>query len=223
MSKALFVLAVLVALPLGEQGSEGLFTAVAVVEQLPADYEAVNQVLLLRGTDLSDPERRGVARAIAEEAETSGFDPFLILGVIDVESDFRRDVVSSADARGLMQIQPVTLGWLAMREQWSMPSEEIGKDPALCVRLGVRYLKYLRDRFQSLNAALMAYNMGPNKFALLAQEKGALDPYWSYPSAVRRDAAHLKLLHGKIEAPAAMAVGDNSAKPPPPADGIRGG
>ncbi|MCO5101519.1 MAG: lytic transglycosylase domain-containing protein [Burkholderiaceae bacterium] len=40
------------------------------------------------------------------EAQRAGLDPHLVLGLIEVESNFRRYAVSSAGARGYMQVMP---------------------------------------------------------------------------------------------------------------------
>ena len=88
-----------------------------------------------------------MSRAIAEEARRAGYDPLLILAIIDVESDFDLEAVSSRGARGLMQIQPVTLHWFAQKQGLRLTREEMAADPGLCVRLGVRYLRSLQDRF----------------------------------------------------------------------------
>lgn len=221
MIRLLALIAVLAALPAGDPGPAPQFEVVGTLDILPKQFEVVNEVLLARAADLTDHERRTVARAICDEAERAGYDPFLVLGIIDVESDFRRDVVSNADARGLMQIQPVTLGWLIMREQWAVTPEEVQKDPALQVRLGVRYVRYLHDRFGNLDAALMAYNMGPTKFGIVSGEEHGLDAYWGYARAVRRDMAALK---SRAAAPgASMAIGNRGAKPLATADGLWGG
>ena len=192
-----------------------LLEAEATITIEPEHYEEVFDVLQDRAVELSDHEKRTVARAICEEAAAANYDPFLVLGIIDVESDFRRDVVSSADARGLMQIQPATLGWLIMREGWSLPQEVVADDPALQVRLGVRYVRYLNDRFGTLDAALMAYNMGPGKYGVVSAQAHGLDPYWSYARAVRRDTAALKA--------GSVAIGNSGAKPLATADGLWGG
>ncbi|MBK7860541.1 MAG: lytic transglycosylase domain-containing protein [Archangiaceae bacterium] len=221
MSRLLAIAALLGALPVGEAAVSDQFEAVATIEVLPQQFGPVNEVLLERAVDLSDHQRRTVGRAIAEEAERAGYDPFLVLGIIDVESDFRRDVVSSADARGLMQIQPVTLGWLIMREQWAVTPEQVQADPALQIRLGVRYVRYLHDRFGNLDAALMAYNMGPTKFGIVSGEEHGLDAYWAYPRAVRRDMAALKAR--SVSPGTSMAIGTSGAKPLATADGLWGG
>ena len=40
------------------------------------------------------------------EATRAGLDPQLVLGVIQHESNFRKYAISSADARGYMQVMP---------------------------------------------------------------------------------------------------------------------
>jgi soluble lytic murein transglycosylase-like protein len=158
----------------------------------PVHFEQIERVLMMRGADLSASERHAVARAIAEESERAGYDPFLVLGLIDVESDFRRDALSPVGAKGLMQIRPDTLAWVARKSGVTLAPSAIAKDPALCVRLGVRYLKQLHDQFHSLDVALMAYNAGPNKVAALAQARHGLDPYWGYVNAVHRERETLR-------------------------------
>jgi soluble lytic murein transglycosylase-like protein len=40
------------------------------------------------------------------EAQRAGLDPHMVLGLIQVESNFRRHAISSAGARGYMQVMP---------------------------------------------------------------------------------------------------------------------
>ncbi|HEY0879707.1 MAG TPA: lytic transglycosylase domain-containing protein [Zeimonas sp.] len=44
--------------------------------------------------------------AVRYEAQRAGLDPHLVLGLIEVESNFRRYAISSAGARGYMQVMP---------------------------------------------------------------------------------------------------------------------
>ena len=100
------------------------------------DMELIDAVLAKRAPELGMTLRAQVSRAVAEEAQRAGYDPLLILAIIDVESEFDEDAVSSRGARGLMQIQPATLHWFAEKEGLRLSPEEIAADPALCVRLG---------------------------------------------------------------------------------------
>lgn len=51
-------------------------------------------------------QRIDLLLALRYEAQRAGLDPQMVLGLIEVESYFRRYAVSSAGARGLMQVMP---------------------------------------------------------------------------------------------------------------------
>ncbi|HZH02913.1 MAG TPA: lytic transglycosylase domain-containing protein [Myxococcaceae bacterium] len=146
----------------------------------------IESVLIQRAPELGLTLRRQVALAISEEASKAGYDPLLIVALIDVESDFQEDAVSEKGARGLMQIRPSTLHFLARREGLRLSRDEVAADPALCVRLGIRYLRDLNDRLGHLDLALMAYNAGPSRIRQ-AMREGGLEPFLRYPRLVRRD------------------------------------
>jgi soluble lytic murein transglycosylase-like protein len=56
---------------------------------------------------IPDREHRlELLRAVHYEATRAGLDPQLVLGLIQVESGFKKYAVSSAGARGLMQVMP---------------------------------------------------------------------------------------------------------------------
>lgn len=151
----------------------------------PLSFERIRDVLAERASDLGPEDQDRVADAIAEEAEDAGIDPFLVLAVISVESGFQDRSVSSMDARGLMQLRPGTLSFMIEREGEQLSPEQAGADPALRVRLGVRYLALLRKQFGTLDHALMAYNGGPTRLYLAAQKR-ELDPLIGYVRLVRR-------------------------------------
>ena len=75
----------------------------------------------------------------------------LLVAVAETESEMRADAVSSAGARGLLQLMPAT-------------AAELQVDPDLPdanVLGGARYLRTLFDRLGSSDLALAAYNAGP--------------------------------------------------------------
>ncbi len=97
-------------------------------------------------------ERVSILRDVHTEATRAGLDPQLVLAVITVESNFDRFAISSAGARGLMQIMPF---WLA----------EIGQpnDNLFHIRTNLRFgctiLKYYLDRERGhFSRALARYN-----------------------------------------------------------------
>jgi hypothetical protein len=51
-------------------------------------------------------ERTEFVKTVKYEAERAGLDPQLVLGLIQVESGFKKYAVSPAGARGLMQVMP---------------------------------------------------------------------------------------------------------------------
>ncbi|MCI0670344.1 MAG: lytic transglycosylase domain-containing protein [Myxococcaceae bacterium] len=166
--------------------SPALTAAEAAREALSLDATLIDAVLAKRAPDLGLTLRQQLGAAIAEEARRAGYDPLLVLAIIDVESDFAEEAVSDKGARGLMQIRPSTLHFLAEKEGLRLTREEVAKDPALCVRLGIRYLRTLHNRFKDLDLALMAYNAGPGRIRE-AMQAGDVERFRRYPRAVRRD------------------------------------
>lgn len=85
-----------------------------------------------------------------------------ILAVMRQESLFRKDAVSRADARGVMQMVPSTAAAVARRWHLSSPEHDGLFDPLIAVPLGAAYLRELLDRYgEQLAVSLAAYNAGP--------------------------------------------------------------
>jgi soluble lytic murein transglycosylase len=85
-----------------------------------------------------------------------------ILAVMRQESLFRKDAVSHADARGVMQMVPSTASAVAHRWHLSSPGRDGLFDPSIAVPLGAAYLRELLDRYgEQLPLSLAAYNAGP--------------------------------------------------------------
>lgn len=113
----------------------------------------------------------GLSQTLLEEADQAGIDPMLVLAVIAVESRFRPKARGSSGELGLMQIMPSTARWIAKKNgvTYRGPSDLLA--PKKNLILGIRYLSYLRGRFQGQGYQfLSAYNMGArNVRRLLAQ------------------------------------------------------
>ena len=99
--------------------------------------------------------RADVRRLVVEEAMNSHVPPSLAVAVAKVESDFQPKALSTAGARGVMQIMPATA------------RGEYGLDPArlwnarLNVRLGLHFLgRLLRQYRGRQDLALSYYNGG---------------------------------------------------------------
>ena len=89
---------------------------------------------------------------IRDASRREGVDEHLVKAVVEAESNFNPQAVSSAGAKGLMQLMDGTARALGVRDPF---------DPASNVAGGVRFLRSLLDRFGSIPLALAAYNAGP--------------------------------------------------------------
>jgi soluble lytic murein transglycosylase-like protein len=68
-------------------------------------------------TRIADRKQRlELLRTIHFEAQRAGLDPQLVLGVIEVESNFRKYAVSRSGARGYMQVMPFWVKLVGARE-----------------------------------------------------------------------------------------------------------
>lgn len=115
---------------------------------------------------LADTGRRmALLRGVHAEATKAGLSPQIVLALIQVESRFQRFAISSAGARGLMQIMPF---WV----------KEIGQpdDNLFDIQTNLRYgctilAYYLKKEHSNMMRALARYN-------------GSLGQYW-YPMRVQ--------------------------------------
>ena len=99
---------------------------------------------------------RGAAR-MSEAVE-----PALLYAVMREESNFRKDIVSPAGARGLLQIMTATGSKLAEGANLDGFAPDDLFDPAINIQLGSAYLSQLYARFEGRRSASIAsYNAGP--------------------------------------------------------------
>ena len=85
-----------------------------------------------------------------------GVEEELAFAVIRAESNFRADAVSSAGARGLMQLMPSTAQFISECIGESLDIDE----PQDNIRMGIWYIAYLQEKFGEAETALAAYNAG---------------------------------------------------------------
>lgn len=105
---------------------------------------------------------RPYAPIIADASKLTQVPPDWIWAIIRQESLFRKDAISRADARGLMQMQPATAVAVARRSHFAVPSRDDLFDPVIAVPLGAAYVRELLDRYgNQLDLSLAAYNAGP--------------------------------------------------------------
>ena len=122
---------------------------------------------------------------INEMAKKYDIDPNLIAIIMTMESGGFSKAHSSADAKGLMQITPLTAQDIASKYLQKPVSTYDIWDPKTNIEFGAAYLAYLRDEFGENNQApswnatveLIAagYNGGPGAAGRLYHGKGLTD------------------------------------------------
>jgi soluble lytic murein transglycosylase-like protein len=90
------------------------FLAFSTREEGQAWVEAMSRRLERRIPERT--QREELLITVHYEAKRAGLDPQLVLGLIQVESNFRKYAVSSAGARGYMQVMPFWVGLIGTAE-----------------------------------------------------------------------------------------------------------
>ena len=98
---------------------------------------------------------------IEKQASHEGINPAWAFAVIRQESAFTNDARSSAGALGLMQLMPRTARQLARSLRLKRPKRRDLLDSRINIKLGIRYLRKLKERFNGSSVlATAAYNAG---------------------------------------------------------------
>ncbi|HEX3275123.1 MAG TPA: transglycosylase SLT domain-containing protein [Gemmatimonadales bacterium] len=122
-----------------------------------------------------------LAASIYDIALSEGIDPALGFQLVKIESDFKANAHSSADAIGYTQLQVAT----ARFYQPGVTERSLMTDRELNLRIGFRFLNDLMTKFdRDTHLALLAYNRGPAKVADILARGG--DPKNGYSDAVLR-------------------------------------
>lgn len=135
---------------------------------------------LLQPTGLWSGENAGGSTSafdelIAAAGSKYGVSSSLIKGVVQSESSFDPNAVSSAGAKGLMQLMDATAQGLGVTNPF---------DPAQNIDGGTRFLSYLLRKYDgSAPVALAAYNAGPGRLDQLgiSDEQELADKYGHLP------------------------------------------
>jgi len=102
---------------------------------------------------------------IVKAANSHQLDPMLLRAIARIESCFDPKALSSAGARGIMQLMPATAKGLAVSNSY---------DAAENIAGGARYFASLLKQFdQNTELALAAYNAGPGA----VKKYGGIPPY----------------------------------------------
>ncbi len=151
-------------------GNDGLVinTRIQVVQ---AKKKKILTALDKMAGKLSIKNKWSLVELIYKECQEHMLDPQLVVALIQTESSFNNNALSSAGARGLMQIRLLTAIGIAkeMGIDWNKaPSLH---DPKTNIKMGTYYLAKMIQRFRRLETALTAYNMGPTAVGRLMLSK----------------------------------------------------
>ncbi|NLY43527.1 MAG: lytic transglycosylase domain-containing protein [Clostridiaceae bacterium] len=109
---------------------------------------------------------------VVKYAEENGIDPFMVLAIIKVESNFKANAQSHKGAKGLMQITDQTALWGAEQLELHDFSIEQLFDPEINIRIGCWYLNNLQKEFNGdIYLVLAAYNGGSGNVNRWLQDK----------------------------------------------------
>ncbi|KOP64197.1 lytic transglycosylase [Bacillus sp. FJAT-18019] len=129
-----------------------LWQQLGAVEESPSSYTSVEQL-----NDTGATKSTTFEDLITSAGERYGVPVSLIKAVIDAESSFNPNAVSSAGAKGLMQLMDGTARGLGVSNSF---------DPAQNIEGGTKYLSNLIQRFGGeIAMVLAAYNAGPTRIA----------------------------------------------------------
>lgn len=123
--------------------------------------------------------RIDLLRSVHYEATRAGLDPQLVLGLVQVESGFRKYAVSSAGARGYMQVMPF---WVKLIGR---PEDSLF-DLRTNLRYGCTILRHYLDLEQGdLFRALGRYNGSLGRPDYPNMVRAAWQNQWSYDRPAR--------------------------------------
>lgn len=144
----------------------------------------------------SDSTIYGIANTLVNESNRAGIDPMFVMAVIQQESKFNPNIIGGYGEIGLMQIKPKTALWITALNKIEFHDKQDLFSPAVNIKIGILYLKYLNKKYGNAKYSTAAYNMGPrNLRRVLASEQ---EPQ-IYHSAVVKNykALYLKIKNGQ--------------------------
>jgi len=157
----------------GSLGGEALRSLVKIARW--ADEESIARRVLRVLNERLDPTPLVLERFIKSASEEWGVRPAWVWAVMRVESAYNPMVISTAGARGFMQLMPHTARRVARRLEIHPFDMSLLFEGELNVRFGGWYLGQLFMRFRNqLPLALAGYNGGPHNVALWLSKKGSL-------------------------------------------------
>jgi soluble lytic murein transglycosylase-like protein len=116
----------------------------------------VNRAYASIGTFNTSLIPNGYGTLVQQAASANRIDPAILAGLLETESNWRTDSVSTKGAQGIAQFVPATA------REWGVDVTNAGSS----IQGAAKYLAYLRDYFNGdLNKAIYAYNGGMGNIA----------------------------------------------------------
>ena len=151
---------------------------------------------------------------VPKSANTSGLGRALILALARQESGFDHTVISSANARGFMQMLPATAKSTARSINVKYSKSRLTTDPLYSIRLGSAFLKKLIKKFGGSYVLTFAgYNAGPGRPPQWIKRFGdprssKIDPIdWIEAIPFAETRAYVQYLIGNLQAYEALIDG----------------
>lgn len=152
--------------------------------------QGINQVAGLRYLETTDPivlqlrQRPDFWQSLyplhyfndgmASQSRLYNLNPLLVASLIRQESRFEQAIVSSAGAKGLMQVMPDTGSWIAAK--LGVRNYQL-TNPADNLRFGIWYLDHTHRTYDDNSMlAVASYNAGPGNVAKWVKQWGSGDP-----------------------------------------------
>lgn len=125
----------------------------SISNQIISNISSDSNVVEVTNSNLTQKEQ--IEDAVKKASQKYGVNENLIKAVIKTESNFNPNVVSSAGAKGLMQIMPSNFKNLGITNPFDIYENING---------GTKLLKEYMDKYSGdIQMALMAYNGGPTR------------------------------------------------------------
>ena len=102
-----------------------------------------------------------ILNKVKQYSKSENLSPQLVLAIIKTESNFNKNAVSYKGAVGLMQLTKNTANYIAKITNFNGEIDLFNEDTNLI--LGIKYLRYLSNKFSDINAVICAYNAGETK------------------------------------------------------------
>lgn len=185
--------------PVGEivgSVASGIEAAAGGIVPSVSPYEAEQQIALLSEQAKEDFFSSEVpfGDLIYKEAVKNDIDPALVAAVVHQESQFKPTAKSPVGALGLMQLMPRTGKWMGAKNLL---------DPQQNVKAGVKYLKYLQERFgDDQTLILAAYNGGEGN----VKKYGGVPPFRETRQYVKKVSAYKTDYEEKVSGKVAELV-----------------